>query len=402
MRHVRNMGNLAMKMGAVAVKRALLGTSALCATSILATSAFASDGVKLSLGGYITNAFGVAFDDDGAGEKGDNINTTGVGTDAEIYFLGSVTLDNGITVGARFELEGGDEDEDQFDQAYAFFKGGFGDIRIGSQTGAAGNMYMLPPGSTANFGPYSPNTTGAAVSPGVFDIEGMEANQDKSQKLVYYSPTWGGFSFGVAFTPNDNEKDYNGDDNADSQWRAKSDSGDADSNVGLGAHYGYEGDGWGVNVGGAAYFEGDVQDAPADADEQSGYNAGINLAFGGLTVGVAGTYLKNATITGASSDGEDTWVLGTGLAYNIDAWTVGAGWAHVVGEAPGTDKKDHIDRVGFTGSYAMGPGIDLDAGLFYTWANAANEGDEADDGFNSFDDHNYDAIEFSVGSSIKF
>ena len=133
-------------------------------------------------------------------------------------------------------------------------------------------------------------------------------------------------------------------------------------------------------------------------------NAFISLLLGlsMSTVGVAGTYLNNSTITGASSDGEDTWVIGTGLAYNVDAWTVSAGWAHVVGEAPGTDKKDHIDRVGVTGSYAMGPGIDLDAGVFYTWANAANEGDEADDGFNSFDDHNYDAVEFSVGSSVKF
>jgi len=391
-----------MKMGAKAVKRALLGTTTLCATSLLATSAMASDGVKLSLGGYITSAFGVAFDDDSAGENGDDINTTGVGTDAEIYFLGSVTLDNGVTVGARFELEGGDEDGDQIDQAYAFFKGGFGDIRIGAQTGAAGNMYMLPPGSTANFGPYSPNTTGAALSPGVFDIEGMEANQDKSQKLVYYSPTWAGFSFGVAFTPNDNEKDYNGDDNADAQWRANSDAGDADSNVGLGAHYDFEGDGWGLSAGAAAYFEGDVQEAAPGTDEQSGYNAGVNLAFGGLTVGVAGTYLNNTTITGANSDGEDTWVIGTGLTYNVDAWTVGAGWAHAVGEVPGTSAKDHIDRAGFTGSYAMGPGIDLDAGVFYTWANAGDEDAAADDSFNSFNDHSYDAIEFSVGSSIKF
>jgi outer membrane protein OmpU len=391
-----------MTMGAIAVKRVLLGTTTLCATSLLATTAMASDGVKLSLGGYMTNALGVAFDDDGNGEAGDDQNAVGVGTDAEIYFLGSVTLDNGVTVGARFDLEGGDEDGDQIDQAYAYFKGGFGDVRIGSQAGAAGNMYMLPPGSTANFGPYSPNTTGAAVSPGVFDIEGMEANQDKSQKLVYYSPEFGGFSFGVAFTPNDDEKDYNGGDNADGQWRANSEADNADNNVGLGAHYDFEGDGWGISAGAAAYFEGDLQDKSAGTDEQSGYNAGVNLSFGGFTVGVAGTYLDNSTITGASSKGEDTWVIGTGLSYNVDAWTVGAGWSHVVGEVDGTSAKDHIDRVGVTGSYAMGPGIDLDAGVFYTWANAADEDAATDNSFNSFNDHSYDAIEFAVGSSITF
>jgi predicted porin len=375
------------------MKKVLLGTSALLGVGLLAGTAQASDGVKLSLGGYITSQFGVAFDDDGSGEAGDDRNDIGVGTDAEIYFVGSVTLDNGITVGARIDLEGGDENDDQIDQAYAFFKGGFGDFRIGSQAGAAGNMYMLPPGSTANFGPYSPNTTGSVASPGIFDIEGMQAGQDKSQKLAYYSPTWAGFSFGLAFTPNDNEKDYNNGDNADGQWRADSGAGDADNNVGVGLHYDFEGDGWGLSAGAAAYWEGDLQETPAGADEQHGYNAGVNLSFGGLTVGVAGTYLDDTTVNADNQSGSDTWVIGTGLSYNVDAWTVGAGYAHAQGEREGFGDNDKIDRVGLTGSYAMGPGIDLDTGIFYTWVERADDDDAQDE---------YDSIEFAVGSSIKF
>jgi outer membrane protein OmpU len=375
---IANLGNLEMK-------KVLLGTSALLGVGLLAGTAQASDGVKLSLGGYMTNQFGVAFDDDGDGEAGDNQNAVGVGTDAEIYFTGNVTLDNGVTVGVRFDLEGGDEGGDQIDQAYAYFRGGFGDIRIGSQAGAAGNMYMLPPGSTANFGPYSPNTTGSALSPGIFDPEGMLSNQDKSQKLVYYSPDFGGFTFGVSFTPNDNEKDYNGGDNADGQWRADSVDGDSDNNVGLGAHFTHEGDGWGLDVGAAAYFEGDVQDDDGDeADEQSGYNAGINLSFGGFSFGVAGTLLDDG-----NGDSQDIWGVATGMTYNVDAWTVGLGWAHADAEVDGGDDAK-ADRVGVTGSYAMGPGIDLDTGIFYTW------GDDADG------EGNYDSIEFAVGSSISF
>jgi outer membrane protein OmpU len=375
---IANLGNLEMK-------KVLLGTSALLGVGLLAGTAQASDGVKLSLGGYMTNQFGVAFDDDGDGEAGDNQNAVGVGTDAEIYFTGNVTLDNGVTVGVRFDLEGGDEGGDQIDQAYAYFRGGFGDIRIGSQAGAAGNMYMLPPGSTANFGPYSPNTTGSALSPGIFDPEGMLSNQDKSQKLVYYSPDFGGFTFGVSFTPNDNEKDYNGGDNADGQWRADSADGDSDNNVGLGAHFTHEGDGWGLDVGAAAYFEGDVQDDDGDeADEQSGYNAGINLSFGGFSFGVAGTLLDDG-----NGDSQDIWGVATGMTYNVDAWTVGLGWAHADAEVDGGDDAK-ADRVGVTGSYAMGPGIDLDTGIFYTW------GDDADG------EGNYDSIEFAVGSSISF
>ena len=97
---IANLGNLEMK-------KVLLGTSALLGVGLLAGTAVASDGVKLSLGGFMRSYFGATWDDDKAGEDGDNHNLTGVGTDAEIYFLGSVTLDNGVTVGARFELEGG-------------------------------------------------------------------------------------------------------------------------------------------------------------------------------------------------------------------------------------------------------------------------------------------------------
>jgi outer membrane protein OmpU len=379
---IANLGNLEMK-------KVLLGTTALLGAGLFAGQAAASDGVKLSLGGFMRNVIGVAFDDDGNGETGDDINAVGVGTDAEIYFLGSVTLDNGVTVGVRFDLEGGDENNDQMDQAYAYFKGGFGDFRIGSQAGAAGNMYMLPPGSSANFGPFSPNSTGSAISPGFFDPEGMLTGQDKSQKVVYYSPNFSGFSFGVSFTPNDNEKDYNAGDDADGRWRAASNPGDADNNVGLGAHYTYEGNGWGLDLGAAAYFEGDLQNKAAGQDESWAANTGINVSFGGFSIGVAGTYIDDLD----NSAGEDSWSIGTGLSYNVDAWTVGLGWAHTEFEVQGFSDETSIDRVGVTGSYAMGPGIDLDAGIFYTWGDLADDSDPEDD---------YDSIEFAVGSSITF
>lgn len=374
------------------MKKILLGTSALLSAGFLADTAVAYDGVKLSLGGFMRSYYGMTVDDDGANEIGDDHNLDGVGTDAEIYFLGSVTLDNGVTVGARIELEG-ETEGDQIDAAYAFFKGGFGDIRIGSQAGAAGNMYMLPPGSTANFGPYSPNTRGAVISAGFFDPEGTIAEQDKSQKIAYYSPTWSGFSFGLSYTPNDDEEGYTGDDNADGTFHPLRESGSANHNVGLGLHYDYQGDGWGLALGGAAYWESDVEDAGqngGNADEQAGYNFGANLSFGGLTVGTAFTFLDD----GAGTKGDDLWVVGVGGSYEIDAWTIGLGWAHANAEAKATDDDDNkIDRYALTGSYALGPGIDIDAGLAYTRVESANENDGFDD---------YDAFEVSVGSSILF
>ena len=380
---IANLGNLEMK-------KVLLGTSALLGVGLMAGTAAASDGVKLSLGGFLRNYYGMTFDDDGSGEAGDNGNFDGVGTDAEIYFLGNVTLDNGVTVGARFDLEAGDENGDQFDQAFAYFSGNFGEIRIGSTYGAAANMYMLPPGSSANFGPYSPNTIGATVtSPGFFDPEGNLTGFNADQKIVYFSPTWSGFSFGVSYTPDDTtDNNYrNAGQNVDGTFHPTSDVGDARSNVGLGAHYAYEGEGWGLDVGGAAYWEGDVR----DGGEGEGYNAGVNVSVGGFSFGVAGTFGE----LGGPDD--EYWVIGAGMSYNVDAWTVGLGGAHLetddLDPTTGNDKFTS-NRIGVTGSYDMGPGIALDAGVFYSWV-----GDHSDD-VNG--DEDYDAIEFAIGSSITF
>ena len=53
-------------------------------------------------------------------------NIDGFFNDAEIDITGDTTLDNGINVGAHFELEG-ETDNDQIDEAYIWFAGGFGD-----------------------------------------------------------------------------------------------------------------------------------------------------------------------------------------------------------------------------------------------------------------------------------
>jgi len=372
------------------MKKVLLGTSALLGVGLLAGTAAASDGVKLSLGGFMRSYYGMTFDDDSDGESGHDRSLDGVGTDGEVYFLGDVTLDNGITVGTRIELEA-EEDDDQIDAAYVYFKGGFGDIRIGSLDGAASAMYMLPPGSSANFGPYSPNTIGSVASPGFFDPSAV----GKAQKIVYYSPNWSGFSFGVSYTPNSNTEDYNGDDDAQATFHPSRDANSLNHEAQLGLHYDFEGDGWGLALGGAVTYSGDIEEH-GDSD-RTGYNVGANLSFGGLTVGAAFTYLDRDRF--ADSDDEnsaDLWVVGAGLSYNVDAWTVGAGWAHLESDDDSNTAGDQdatLDRVGVTGSYAMGPGIDLDAGIFYSWV-------DADEGASVTDD--YDAFEFSVGSSIKF
>lgn len=372
------------------MKTNLYATTSFLSLSLLgiAGAAQASDGVKLSLGGFYRSAYGFTFDDDSQGELGHDQNLDGFSADAEIFFMGETTLDNGVTVGARVEMEAESEKDDQIDNVYAYFKGGFGDLRVGAQDGAAGNMYMLPPGSTANFGPYSPNIIGSPLSPGLFDPEASLALQDAVIKIVYYAPVWNGFSFGLSYTPNDDEKTDSGTDHVASTFHPDRSEGSANHNVAVALHYDYSGDDWGMTLGGAAYWEGDVEGTSADDAEQAGYNLGANVTLGNLQLGVAGTLLDDG-----NGAGENIWMVGAGFAYGIDAWTLGGGYAHVETEEAGFSDNSTLDRAGFTANYAMAPGIDLDAGIFYTWNEAADDSDPAD---------GYDALEFAIGSALTF
>src|SRR6185295_17459569 len=119
---------------------ALLGSTALFGAGMMANTAMAADGIKLGVGGFFRTAYMVNFDDDSEGEAGNERNTDGVFSDAEIHFTGSTVLDNGLEVGARVELEGEDDDSDQIDEAWVYFSGGFGELRIGSIDDALGTM----------------------------------------------------------------------------------------------------------------------------------------------------------------------------------------------------------------------------------------------------------------------
>lgn len=105
------------------MKRRLLASTAFVGANIAATPAVAANGIRLSVGGFFNAAYQATFDDDGEGEPGDDRNTDGFFQSAEIFFDGRVTLDIGLAVGARVELEG-ETENDQIDEAWIFFSGG--------------------------------------------------------------------------------------------------------------------------------------------------------------------------------------------------------------------------------------------------------------------------------------
>ena len=134
------------------MKKQLLTSTALVAAGVLAVSgpALAQGKPKLSVGGGMTQIFGIGSNSDAF----DPANGSRVGwdqhSDGEIHFNGSVMLDNGITIRSRDELEGNSLSaagisgnvsnggqaagtaEHFIDQHWMRIAGSFGEIRMGS------------------------------------------------------------------------------------------------------------------------------------------------------------------------------------------------------------------------------------------------------------------------------
>jgi hypothetical protein len=378
------------------VKKTLLASTALLGAGLAASPAAAADSIKLGIGGFFKTAYMVNFDDDGEGDLGNERNTDGVFSDAEIHFTGSTILDNGLEVGARIELEG-ENAGDQIDEAWIWFSGGFGEIRMGSDDEALANACVMPPGGTGNFSAFSPNQWGANTPTSNSACTGVDDKGD-AQKLVYITPNFAGFQLTLSYTPNGGDEDHVDGVGPHLGMPGNAD-GESRHNVSAYGTYSYEGDGWGVTGGGGASFEGHVEQSPgADRDEQEFYQAGVSVNLGSFAVGGAFEYFNDFVDQGATD--LDRWVAGAGLAYTMDAWTWGLQYSHLDQESDNSATADEFqqDRVTLTGNYVLGPGINVDGEVGYTWIDTDPEGGTVD----AVEVDDYNALEIGLGTNITF
>jgi outer membrane protein OmpU len=285
-------------------------------------------------------------------------------------------------------------------------------VRIGSDDEALANACIVPPGGTGNFSAFSPNQWGANTQTSNSVCTGVDDRSD-AQKLVYITPNFGGFQLTLSYTPNGGDEQHNGvDTNGLSQVAGPhvgmphDDDAESRHNVSAYGTYSFEGDGWGLTAGAGGSWEGHVEEEPGpDRSSQDFYQAGLNLTFGNFAVGGVFEYFHdlsdgpNADVGG--EDDIDQWVAGGGISYTMDAWTVGLQYSHLDrdndGSSPVADLQQ--DRAVIDGNYAMGPGINLDAEIAYTWVDTDPEGAVNSDG-NEIDD--YDALEIGIGTNITF
>lgn len=185
----------------------------LLSTTILAVASFASAASaaewNVRVGGYYNAMVAYASSDTPTGTDFDGVD---VRTDAEVFFLPSITLDNGIRIGANIQLEG-NTDGDQIDEAYAFIRGSFGEAIIGSENSAGYLMHYGAPnvaiislnsGSLTDYIPYSGSVGGVNTGNDIFRatlgttyIENSDNND--ASRITYFTPRFAGFQLGVSY-----------------------------------------------------------------------------------------------------------------------------------------------------------------------------------------------------------
>src|SRR5688572_3325691 len=409
------------------MKRALLGTSALLGVGIAVSPALAEEPIRISIGGYYKAAYmgisddnGVIDDDDDEGAQlGHDTNRDGLFSDAEIHFLGSTVLDNGLEVGVQIEVEGEDHFGDQVDEAYAWFGGGFGELRVGSDDDALHKACVIPPGGSSNFSAFSPNqwaaNTGGLMSAfaGFGDNSICTGVDGDAQKLIYTSPVLGGFQLTTSYTPSGADETH-GDGVGAHIGMPTNTPGQSRHNTSAPLNYGYEGDGWGLAASLGGSWEGHKEEdndsfggANVNFGEQDFYQAGLNLFIGNFAVGVGGEIYND--LSDIRFEGEritvDSWVAGVGMSYAHDAWIFGAQYSHredefTISIDEGGKADLSQDRVIGTATYLLGPGMNFDASVAYTWLDADPETIVLFD--ESGEINNYQALEFGVGATLTF
>lgn len=353
------------------MKKILLGTSAVALAGASATGAEAATW-DLDWGGYFEASVGYAsVDADDSDEDYDGVDVL---TDEEIIFTPSITLDNGLTFGVDIQLEG-KTNGDQIDESFAFVKGSFGQVLIGSENSAGYKMTYGAPdvtwvginsGSLSNFIPFSGGGRGADIFRGTLGSSFVEVGRNNdAERITYFTPRFAGFQLGVSYA-RDGLQDSSAavDIDADGTLHHIFD---------VGANYVNSFGAFDIAVSGR-YGQAELEGSD---DDPFVYAVGLNVGYAGFTVG--GSYAESD-----DSGVQDGEFFDVGVSYETGPW--GFSFTYSKGENVDNDdgangfRDEELDQYIAGASYKLGPGVT--AGVYAGYADFEGAGGAGDiDGF---------------------
>jgi len=362
------------------MKKVLLGSTALIAAAVIGVPAMAQSAapgkqpqpLRLGLGGYF-QAYGVyASQPDGVGEYGNGRREFDIKREAEVWFTGSVKLDNGLTVGAQIELEA-EVCADQIDESYLYFEGGWGKLVLGSENSAGYLLSVGPPSVDGNFDGLDPNyriINGLGGSGNLASEAWLVNLSGDAEKITYFSPKFAGFQVGVSWAPDTKEEGPNtgGFTNGkggsfggmSSSRQTGSSAGAWEDVVAVGVNYTNRFGPVSFAISGS-YERGELSGCgalacPANLDDRQTWGAYAKVGFAGFELG-GGYWEDDNGLKGHNKSS----AYGGGLTYGVGPFVVGASYLNAEREQVGKD--DKMQRVLVGGRYTYGPGMDLRASV---------------------------------------
>lgn len=348
------------------MKKVLLGTSAIALAGAVAGQASAAEW-DVKVGGYALSYVVYAQHDvkTPVGVIDPGVDGVDVWWDGEIHFKPSITLDNGIKIGADIQLEaraGAGGTADTIDEAYTYIKGSFGEVLIGDENSAGYKMHYGAP-NRSGIGVNSPQTffiplTGSAdLFRGTLGSTYIENNANNDAgRITYFTPRFAGFQVGVSYARDATQNTAGFQNN----------NGTAASDIiDVGANYVNSFGGFDVAVSGRWGTATDNRVAVAGTDIGSNPSVlgfGTTLGFAGFTIGGSWAEQNNA-------GNRDGTAYEIGVAYDTGPWGFSLNWFHgesvdnaiAVGALNNDESLDHY-QIGVNYALAKGTNINLVGG----------------------------------------
>ncbi len=345
------------------MKKVLSATTALVSATMLVAPAQAADPIQIQVGGFMEQWVGYA-DNDSLNNTVDRAEFD-TKSDTEIFFRGSTTLDNGLRVAVRVDMEGDHPAGANDDSFLTVSSDTYGTLIIGQTKHAAYDIQHDAPdvgigltdGDTGNWITAPGGFAGRTNSFGLPNVIGA----NDSNKVKYMTPSFYGLTLGASYSPE--EADGNGQPN-----RRVTATGPAWSAGGI-FETEFEGVGIAVNAGVARVGNERINATTANAVTSATlYEAGGSLSYAGFTLQGGWLRTKSSdtqraqTVSAVSIDG---YGYSVGLSYATGPYAVSLSYGHNEEEGLVNDNdQDEEDAWMLSGRYDLGAGVSLRGSIF--------------------------------------
>lgn len=373
------------------MKKLLVASTALVAFAAV-NSAQAADPIKLSVGGYMNQYVGYTDQDEDGQENYAEVN---INSETELYFRGSTTLDNGLTVSVNIDRYSDRNDTGGDDVFLQVSSDTMGKLRIGQTKGAAYALSHAAPnvalgntdGDVSDWisrPTQSTKSNSGNAESYVYSDQTMTASEaNDGQKIVYWTPNFAGFQAGVSYGLDRNSAaiesavDVGGSNNTN----------DTAADAGIA----YNGEFGGVSVGADVTYQRNFNGGTngTTADDRKSVRGGLSVGVAGFTI--AGSYRDTDNERSIKDIDSSGWDLG--VSYETGPYGVSLSYASFEEDSSATaTTEDSAETWVLGGSYDMGAGVTLVGSVF---------GAEYDDGSTNAANATSDNEGFGVVTGLK-